>query len=386
MANGTRMQQRRDTAANWDTSNYVLAAGEIGFATDTNVIKMGDGVNGWLDLDVLFTGLYLPVEGIAANSELLEGISSDGFVKQLDAAVNATADTVPRRTSAGRLKAANAVDSDDLVAYDQAGVMISDGGMVAKRLTSSRTVTTHFTLTSTDIGKRVVANHSSTASLIVATLPANGDEAWPTGSWVDIVAPGNGGVKISPTGAEVIRGYPYVMPNYDIVRVIRTSTLEWLVMNLGRENAKNRPRMRVYANATVNYVTGQHHGVVYHATDAAETYNPSNEWFEIPGTGLATARRLIVKQDGEYELKMNWFGSLATNQISRICKFSADNTPSTVFCSTGAGTVASLTVRTRLSALESVGCTHQAIGGTDVGQIDDPAAHRNNFTIYRVGN
>ena len=43
----TRMQQRRGTAQQWTTANPILAAGEIGFETDTNQFKMGDGVNLW---------------------------------------------------------------------------------------------------------------------------------------------------------------------------------------------------------------------------------------------------------------------------------------------------------------------------------------------------
>ena len=44
------MQQRRGTATQWTTADPILAAGEIGFETDTNQFKMGDGVNNWSDL------------------------------------------------------------------------------------------------------------------------------------------------------------------------------------------------------------------------------------------------------------------------------------------------------------------------------------------------
>lgn len=46
----TRMQQRRGTAAQWSSADPILAAGEIGFETDTNKFKIGDGVNHWEDL------------------------------------------------------------------------------------------------------------------------------------------------------------------------------------------------------------------------------------------------------------------------------------------------------------------------------------------------
>lgn len=46
----TRMQQRRGTAQQWLTANPILAAGEIGFETDTNQFKIGDGLNTWFEL------------------------------------------------------------------------------------------------------------------------------------------------------------------------------------------------------------------------------------------------------------------------------------------------------------------------------------------------
>jgi hypothetical protein len=43
----TRMQQRRGTAAQWTAANPILAAGEIGFETDTSKFKMGNGSSAW---------------------------------------------------------------------------------------------------------------------------------------------------------------------------------------------------------------------------------------------------------------------------------------------------------------------------------------------------
>ncbi len=43
----TRMQQRRGTAAQWTSANPILAAGEIGFETDTGKFKIGNGSSNW---------------------------------------------------------------------------------------------------------------------------------------------------------------------------------------------------------------------------------------------------------------------------------------------------------------------------------------------------
>jgi hypothetical protein len=46
----TRMQQRRGTAAQWTSADPILNAGEIGWESDTNKFKIGDGTNHWDDL------------------------------------------------------------------------------------------------------------------------------------------------------------------------------------------------------------------------------------------------------------------------------------------------------------------------------------------------
>jgi len=51
----TRMQQRKGTAAQWISTNGgdgpILNAGEIGYESDTNKFKIGDGINHWVDLN-----------------------------------------------------------------------------------------------------------------------------------------------------------------------------------------------------------------------------------------------------------------------------------------------------------------------------------------------
>lgn len=43
-----KIQLRRDTAANWTSSNPVLADGEIGLERDTNKFKVGNGTDNWV--------------------------------------------------------------------------------------------------------------------------------------------------------------------------------------------------------------------------------------------------------------------------------------------------------------------------------------------------
>lgn len=47
----TTIRHRRGTAAQWSASSRKLAEGEIGYETDTNKFKMGDGVSTWGELE-----------------------------------------------------------------------------------------------------------------------------------------------------------------------------------------------------------------------------------------------------------------------------------------------------------------------------------------------
>jgi hypothetical protein len=51
----SRLQNRRDTAANWTSNNPTLAAGEIGYETDTAKYKIGTGSTAWTSLAYAYT-------------------------------------------------------------------------------------------------------------------------------------------------------------------------------------------------------------------------------------------------------------------------------------------------------------------------------------------
>lgn len=79
----TRMQQRRGTAAQWTAANPVLAAGEIGFETDTNKFKMGNGSSAWSALQYFANAAELAaiVDGapnlLNTLNELAQAIGDD---------------------------------------------------------------------------------------------------------------------------------------------------------------------------------------------------------------------------------------------------------------------------------------------------------------------
>jgi hypothetical protein len=83
----TRMQQRRGTAAQWTSADPILAAGEIGFETDTSQFKIGDGTNHWADLSY-FKNLedlggtlddYIPLSQKNADNGVAT-LDADGYI------------------------------------------------------------------------------------------------------------------------------------------------------------------------------------------------------------------------------------------------------------------------------------------------------------------
>lgn len=56
-----RLQVRRDTAADWTSSNPTLAEGEPGLEIGTGKIKYGDGVTAWTSLPYASEGPQGPM-------------------------------------------------------------------------------------------------------------------------------------------------------------------------------------------------------------------------------------------------------------------------------------------------------------------------------------
>ena len=79
----TRMQQRRGTAAQWTAANPTLAAGEIGFETDTNKFKMGNGSSAWTSL------AYFVDASIVFDSSEVQSLVDAGVASLVGNAPNA---------------------------------------------------------------------------------------------------------------------------------------------------------------------------------------------------------------------------------------------------------------------------------------------------------
>jgi hypothetical protein len=113
----TRMQQRRGTAAQWVSFNSpngpILNAGEIGWESDTNKFKVGDGVSYWKDLDY-FADINSTVNPAFGSSITFEGATADSYETTLEV-TDPTADrtiTFPDATGTVQLRVADVSDTE----------------------------------------------------------------------------------------------------------------------------------------------------------------------------------------------------------------------------------------------------------------------------------
>lgn len=132
---GTRMLQRRGTAAEWTATNPILGAGEIGYSKNSGLFKIGDGTTAWADLDVTFVAkeilddTYIATATIDALGDILVGTGPNALAR------------LPKGTAGSRLTVASdgslfweAPTSIDLSGrlpyslFDSAGDMIVGAG------------------------------------------------------------------------------------------------------------------------------------------------------------------------------------------------------------------------------------------------------------------
>jgi hypothetical protein len=113
------MQQRRGTAAQWVSTNAgagpVLNSGEIGWESDTNKFKIGDGVNNWANLDY-FADSNSTVNPAFGTSITFEGATANDFETTLSI-TDPTADrtiTFPDATGTVQLRVTDVSDINSI--------------------------------------------------------------------------------------------------------------------------------------------------------------------------------------------------------------------------------------------------------------------------------
>ena len=81
-----RIQLKKDTSEAWRINNPVLLDGEAGYESDTNLMKVGDGIHRWLELDYTNSGAtaIASTDNYAINAGALGGTSAADWAKKFD--------------------------------------------------------------------------------------------------------------------------------------------------------------------------------------------------------------------------------------------------------------------------------------------------------------
>ena len=81
-----RIQLKKDTSEAWRINNPVLLDGEAGYESDTNLMKVGDGIHRWLELDYINSGAtaIASTANYAINAGALGGTSAADWAKKFD--------------------------------------------------------------------------------------------------------------------------------------------------------------------------------------------------------------------------------------------------------------------------------------------------------------
>jgi hypothetical protein len=84
----TKIQLRRGTSSQWNTSNPTLSDGEIGFETNTNKFKIGNGEDSWSLLEYFVGGIdideYLTISS-ASTTYITQDSASNTYLTQASA-------------------------------------------------------------------------------------------------------------------------------------------------------------------------------------------------------------------------------------------------------------------------------------------------------------
>jgi hypothetical protein len=207
MAVVTQIQVRRGTASQWTSANPTLAAGEWGYETDTNKVKIGNGSTAWNSLGYQGAG---DIEGVTAGTGLSGGGTSGTVTVSIDTSV--TADL----TTAQTLTNKSLTDPKINLAFDaQTG--------------------TSYTVVLNDNGQVVTMNNSSANTL---SIPTNASVAYPIGTQINVLQIGTGQTTIqavtSGTTSILSTGgtaaAPKLRARYSMATCIKAATDTWYVV------------------------------------------------------------------------------------------------------------------------------------------------------------
>ena len=207
-----RLQNRRDTAANWTSNNPTLAQGEIGYETDTTKFKIGDGATAWNSLAYAYTAGAAGATGPTGATGPVGATGPTGIT----GAVGPTGATGPAGATG---------PTGPTGATGPAGPT-GAGGVEAV----NAQIGTTYTFVLSDKDDLVTASNASAQTY---TIPLNSSVAFPTGTLINLIqigagqvtVVGAGGVTLNSTGATSAQ--PKTRAQYSVMTLIKAGTDTW---------------------------------------------------------------------------------------------------------------------------------------------------------------
>ena len=156
----TRMQQRRGTAAQWISTNSgngpILNAGEIGYETDTNKFKIGDGTNHWVDL-----AYFLDITALGGSLDEYIPLTQKG-----------AANGVATLNSSGLLDSSQIPNVDEITQDAINSALVGGDGITKTYDDAGNTITLDVDITSGD-GLKIASNKLTVDATVVQKRVAN---------------------------------------------------------------------------------------------------------------------------------------------------------------------------------------------------------------------
>lgn len=226
-----RIQFRRGLASQWSSSNPILASGELGYSTDDQVIKIGDGSKTWSQLNAFAAG---DISVIKASSGLTFGPETTGY----GTSSAGTTSSVELQIATGGVTTshlANSLVTTEKIANSAVTTAkIADANVTTGKLDVIQVTTVEktasATLALTDGGKVVEMNVASSNNL---TIPPNSSVAFPTGTQILVLQTGAGqttlvagsGVTVNSKNSNL-----KLTARYSGVTLIKRATDTWIAV------------------------------------------------------------------------------------------------------------------------------------------------------------
>ena len=163
----TQIQLRRDTASDWTSNNPTLALGELGWESDTNKFKIGDGSTAWTSLDYTSDGTAIS----QLNTNVTVADSGSGTIT---ATVDGTTEMI---IAAGAITGVGSITLDNTTAPN------ADGMLANKKYVDDQIAT---------------LSYGDMSDLVDDTTPQLGGDLDVNGQ--DIISTSNADIDIAPHG------------------------------------------------------------------------------------------------------------------------------------------------------------------------------------------